>query len=81
MTPKEKAKRIIKKHLKYAHITDDDYVFNGAENYYYNAKKCALITVNEIIQSNPTNENYPILYSNKKYWQEVKREINKINNL
>lgn len=75
MEPKKEAIRIIKKHLKFAHITDDDYVFNGAENHYYNAKNCALITVDEI-------KNFIIKYDNHfidfKYWDDVKNEIEKI---
>jgi hypothetical protein len=70
MTPKEKAKRIIKKHLKFAHITDDDYVFNGAENYYYNAKKCALITVNELLKEYWLHDT-----KRRDWWKEVKKEI------
>ena len=73
MEPKQKAIRIIKKHLKFAHITDDDYVFNGAENYYYNAKNCALITVNEIL-----NQYWLHDIKKRNWWRQVKKEIKKI---
>ena len=74
MKEKQKAKELIKKHLKYAHTGDDDYVFDGAENDFHNAKKCALITVNEIIK-------IKLLWFQKDteeldYWKKVEKEIN-----
>ena len=73
MEPKKEAIRIIKKHLKFVHITDDDYVFNGAENYVFNAKKCALITVDEILKENWLHDT-----SRRDWWIKVKKEIEKI---
>ena len=67
MEAKEKAKELVKKHLKFAHITDDDYVLNGAENHYYNAKNCALISVEEIMNEYPCQNTF--------YWSLVKEEI------
>jgi len=45
MTPKEKAKQLVQKLRLYSWTSDLDYAENGAENEYYNAKKCALIAV------------------------------------
>jgi hypothetical protein len=61
MTPKEKAKELVNKHFDYVEAWS---VSNQIEN----AKQCALITVNEIIE-------YIIL---SEYWVEVETEIKKI---
>jgi hypothetical protein len=63
MTPKEKAKDLV-----------DKYFTTGyAINLFY-AKQCALITVDEIINSiNPFG-----MFLGKDYWQEVKQEIEKL---
>ena len=78
MTPKEKAINLIE---KFAQIQRD---FNQ-QNYYGQAKKCALICVDEIIYSSPS---LPILSDNGSYgsdielstiyWQGVKSEIEKL---
>jgi hypothetical protein len=60
MTPKEKAKNLVNKHFDYVEAW-------SASNQIENAKKCALITVNEIL-----------LIDSTKYWNEVKTEIKKI---
>ena len=61
MTPKEKANELVYKHFEFVEAWS---VSNQIEN----AKQCALITVNEIIE-------YIIL---SEYWVEVKTEIKKI---
>jgi len=63
MTPKEKAKDLAMKFDKYGE-TD-------------NAKQCALIEVNEIIDSINW---HPLEYPNKEiiFWNEVIEEINKL---
>jgi hypothetical protein len=72
MKPKEKAKELV----------DKLWIFSipNSNGSWQNAKKSALITVNEIINSNPyTKAN--VLFdavSNKLYWQEVKEEIEKL---
>lgn len=44
---------------------------------YQQAKQCALIAVDEIINSNPhSNPLNTNVYSTMSYWQEVKQEIN-----
>ena len=64
MTPKEKAIELVDKmHIK----TDVIFVMSKVQ-----AKKCALIAVDEIINEFYT---HPIA---KIYWQEVKNEINKL---
>jgi hypothetical protein len=74
MTPKEKAIELVTKY--YGHFTAHMSI----------AKKCALITVNEILELKETQEEYQIQYDNgewsreigyrySKYWQEVKQEL------
>jgi len=71
MTAKEKAKakELVNSFRDYAYGYHD-------ENETYNAKKCALICVDEIIEiqygwCNTDGQPY-------KYWQEVKQEIEKL---
>jgi predicted TIM-barrel enzyme len=66
MTPKEKAKALVKKHL--TAISEETLDSNNI--IMYNAKKCALIAVDEILQL------LKILERNYSYYQEVKKEIN-----
>jgi hypothetical protein len=73
MTSKEKAKELFNKYC-YAIRTEE----NGS-GYYTNviyAKNCALIAVDEILNSNP---NYPEFKENEgtpiRYWEVVKQEI------
>ena len=85
MTPKEKAKELVDKfHMK---VLDRDgtSAMNGFE-----VKQCALIAVDEILNSNPHiyiekggsdcrgDWSYKEAQSNQLYWQEVKREIEKL---
>ena len=70
MTPKEKAIILIDMFFEYT---------NDADKYEY-AKKCALIAVDEIIESEPTYTSSIFKGSflksdNTEYWQEVKQEI------
>ena len=73
MTPKEKAKELFD---KYFEVT----------NNYYQAKECALIAVDEILETTKVKWATQRKFSNgeykfwkgiayKKYWQEVKQEI------
>jgi hypothetical protein len=66
MTPKEKAWEIFYKFKTIPDKWKDEKVF---QNYY--AKQCALIAVDEVISNNAS------IYS-QKYWQEVKKEIEKL---
>ena len=65
MTPKEKAKQLVDKMSFEVCKTD--------------AKQCALIAVDEIINSNPhSNPLNTEVYSTMDWWQEVKQEIEKL---
>ena len=70
MTPKEKAKELIKKYEK---IFDGNYIKTDE-----NIKQCALICVDEIIKTcnKIVQSNDVAPYYNEKYWQEVRSEIN-----
>jgi hypothetical protein len=73
MTPKEKARELVDKFRLYAFTSDYDYAENGAQNEYYNAEKCALIAVDDILYSVKGNFIYSIKFH--QYWKEVKQEI------
>ena len=62
MTPKEKAKELFNKMFCSSRSIEVE-----------QAKKCALIAVDEIINSRPAITDSQIEYKN--YWQEVKTEI------
>lgn len=73
MTPKEKAIELVK--LMYGNIFDGGEVVE-AEDAWYRAKQCAIIVVDEIINTHPLKMVYwGELISDKPYWQEVKQEI------
>lgn len=71
MTPKEKAKELVQKYVTYF-----PEFYHDEMSYDYNedkAKQCALIAVNEIINS--------ALFKwleDEIYWEEVKQEIEKL---
>jgi hypothetical protein len=66
MTPKEKAIELVDK--MYFETTTK-----------YDAIQCVLIAVDEIIKSSPTIIGQMTgIKSNKKYWQKVKQEIEKL---
>lgn len=82
MTPKEKAQELFDKMHEEIYNRD---MYNDL----YRAKQCALIVVNEILELNETQEEYQIQYDNgewsrelgyrySKYWEEVKKEIEKL---
>lgn len=67
MTPKEKAKELV------------DRMYGCSEIYRSEAKQCALIAVQEIINSNPHSNPFNTdVYSTMSYWLEVKQEIDKL---
>jgi hypothetical protein len=78
MTAKDKAKELVDKMLNQQSYSED----------LYDAKQCALITVNEIIKSNPhiyierisigKDNIYNEYKNNRSYYQEVKTEIEKL---
>ena len=71
MTPKEKAKQLVESMAK-TYDKTEDYI------YYSSQKECALITVNEIIDSCPMYYTGFEYESNLEYWQKVKTEIKKL---
>jgi 5-bromo-4-chloroindolyl phosphate hydrolysis protein len=65
MTPKEKAVELVNKYVNLSKITA------SSEYIQYQAKKCALIAVDEILNAiNPFGQ-----FLGKDYWNEVKQEI------
>jgi hypothetical protein len=72
MTPKQKAKDLIK---KFTIIADDS---NGIYYMDIATKEKALIAVNEIIDSSPMYYTGFEFESNLEYWQHVKTEIKKL---
>lgn len=81
MTPKEKAEELINKmhnteHCYIKHFPNERYCDCIAMNA-FQAKQCALIAVNEIIDSYTHELENGYILSEKiiPYWQEVKQEI------
>ena len=73
MTPQEKAQELID---KYVALTDG---WVAGKNGWEHKKKCAIIAVQEIILSNPHSNPFNTdVYSTMSYWQEVKKEIEKL---
>lgn len=71
MTPKEKAEELFYKMS--TNSSDEDHHCS-----HYVAKNCALIAVDEILKSNPTKINCDSTEFDYGYYQEVKKEINKL---
>jgi hypothetical protein len=69
MTPKEKAKELT---LKFMKIDSDSEQFYEFEIKLFYAQRCALITVDEIIQA---MDNVMLPNPFKQYWNKVKQEI------
>jgi hypothetical protein len=75
MTAKEKAKELLNKYFNYA---DEEYYettpsWELNKNRKQNAKQCALIAVDEILNQFKWKPS-----SGLSYWEEVKQEINKL---
>ena len=68
MTPKEKAKELVDKFYPRATSYSCD-----RKNQNENTKQCALITVDEILNSRPVITDSQFEYN--KYWEKVKKEI------
>lgn len=84
MNPKDKAIKLIKKHL--IAISEETMDSNNIIN--YNAKQCALITVDEILELNvcwydeDLVKSYPKSYKPSQtieFWEQVKIEIQNYN--
>jgi hypothetical protein len=70
-TPKEKAEELVRKYYTFG-------LNNPAQSFsWYECKQCALITVDEIIESHyfVLSGVKPNIYN---FWQEVKQEIEKL---
>lgn len=75
MTPKEKATELYNKYfLLHESSTDENGVWIVSALNKGLAKKCALITLDEVIEN--IEDDY--LETDLKYWQEVKQEIEKL---
>ena len=77
LTPKEKANELVNKFSEYS---NDEYSecseqFELNENRIKNAKQCALIAVDEILNN---DNNFFNTYSQNDYWLQVKQEINNL---
>jgi len=73
MVAKEKAKELV---LEFYSVQTDEYDY-GIN--WLMAKQCAIITVDKIIISNPhSNPLNTQVFSTMGYWQEVKKEIEKL---
>ena len=73
MTPKKEAENLIN---EYRMILMNENTECGNEILCTSiAKKCALVTVDELIEQERKTDNY---YEIGSYWQEVKQQINKI---
>lgn len=70
MTPKEKATELVNKFYPIVQWK------LGQEDCLIRAKKCALITVNEILEDQMIQDGMRIEYP--QYWIDVKREIEKL---
>jgi hypothetical protein len=80
MTPKEKAEELVESFTSFSSneaTTEDGFIYSEAIQL-WNAKQCALIAVDEIINEYGTY--YKIIVEDKQvvYWEEVKQEIEKL---
>ncbi len=73
MTPKEKAEELFGKYAMYLRA---NLMYDEEAN--EDAKECALIAVDEIIASNPIAFDEDDNCIAKQWWQEVKKEIEKL---
>lgn len=77
MSPKEKAEELVDK-MYYSRKYKDGEDYRAQEAWVH-AKQCALIAVDEIINSNPHSNPFNTnVESTMSYWQEVKYEIEKL---
>ena len=76
MTPKEKAKELVNKYLRTYPIYDNPTVVISYTN--NEAKQCALIAVDEIINNSLEYMGCDLKDGEIIYWQEVKQEIEKL---
>ena len=77
-TPKEKAEELVLNYMPYV-----DWNGFNEKRALINAKQCALLAVNEIIDSHNNIQNFLFneigyLITRPEYWQKVKEEIEKL---
>ena len=75
MTPQEKAKELVNKFRDFADGIDSETDRFSPNIERKNAKKCALIAVDEILNN---DNNFFNTYSQNDYWLQVKQEIEKL---
>jgi hypothetical protein len=73
LTPKEKAEELVDKFYPRATSFSLD-----RKNQYENAKQCAIISVDEILNLDYGSSEYYGILSSEEYWEQVKTEINKL---
>ncbi len=72
ITPEENAKELVE--IFWTEAEDNDYISRKMS--YKQAKQCALIAVDEIMDC--TKNGLGLTKFSKEYWQEVKQEIEKL---
>ena len=82
MTPKEKAKELVNKmynteHCGIQHIPNKNYC-DCVEMNDYQAKQCALIAADEVIEYLTSSSDIMISVNALEYWQEVKQAIQEL---
>ena len=70
MTPKEKARKLV---IKFGNIDSDSEMFDGFKMPLFYAQRCSLIAVDEIINALEYLDD-----DSEYFWEEVKKEINKL---
>lgn len=82
MTPKEKATKLVDAFYNQLplerYVTTSDGELSWEYISWNNSKECAIISVNEIINLNYNLLEYYGNLSSTEYWQEVKKEIEKL---
>ena len=84
MTPKEKAEQLVQKYyVEVLFGNSSDYSDKQLRVFKIKSKTCALIAVDEILNSTPYGWYDKRFFSDKmkkfyEYWQEVKQEIEKL---
>lgn len=71
MTPKEKAKKLVKQFMS---IDSDSEMFDGFKMGFFYAQRCALIAIDETISVIDPETNYKTW----EFWKQVKHEIQQL---
>lgn len=76
MTPKDKAKELVKKFMS---IDSDSEKFDNFKMGFFYAQRCALIAVDELIECSKSYDIYNATWATQiHFWNEVKQEIEKL---